>query len=414
MLRARIKIFIVKNIFEHRYDYRVEWLRFSATIAERATSESTVEERAIRSIADVTESTSGALILCDRASKLVLASTWQRPAPDLSGTSYRADPRWLESVAQSGWVLCFDDIRANEATNSEERGLPSWLYEDPQTWVGIPLVRAERLVGFVILDRPLIERALDWEDFDLLKVIAKQVAVHLTDAQSQAELEEGRRFDEFNRRFAFIIHDLKNVVSQLSLVSSNAAEHGANPKFQAAMAKTIENATSKMTSMLSRLSPARVLDGPNLHPIVPADILMKLASVYGSQHAIEIAADQDCLILADAEQLYEALGHLISNAIDASEPSSPVGLSLEIIDRIVLISIEDNGCGMTPEFIQNRLFRSFVSTKENGFGIGAAEARSLVLAMGGDMEVFSIKDEGTRFIVSFPLIDHSDENGILH
>ena len=98
-----------------------------------------------------------------------------------------------------------------------------------------PLIGLSAMVGVAILSRPRLPRELDWEDFDLLKVIGQQAAVHLSDAHSQLQLDEARRFEEFNRRFSYIIHDIKNVVSQLSLLSSNARQHGANPKFQEEM-----------------------------------------------------------------------------------------------------------------------------------------------------------------------------------
>ena len=411
-LRAKIKIFVIKHIFEHRYDYRVEWLRFSATIGERASSEATVEERVIRSIADVTLSNGGALLTCEGSDHLVLAGAWQRNVTERTARTHLASPDWIEAIGESGWIMCLDDIRKSGAARIEENGLPTWLLDEPQLWVAVPLVRASRLVGLVVLDRPLVERPLDWEDFDLLKVIAQQVAVHLSDAQHQGELDEARRFDEFNRRFAFIIHDLKNVVSQLSLVSSNASEHGANPKFQVAMANTLENATGKMTAMLSRLSPAQILAGPDIRPVDPVLILERLENEYEVRHQISVRVEGPCTIMADPEQLHEALGHLVANAIDASVDDTPIELAITTDQDSAKISVEDHGCGMSAEFIRNSLFRPFASTKSNGFGLGAVEARSRVRAMGGDLDVTSVIGEGTRFIVRFPLHDEATSNGI--
>jgi putative PEP-CTERM system histidine kinase len=411
-LRARIKIFIIKHVFEHRYDYRTEWLRFSATIGERSSSEATVEERAIRSIADVTESNSGVLLTCEGFDRLVLAGTWQRKVTERTARTDLASADWIEAVGQSGWILCFDEIRKSGPAKIEEEGLPNWLFEEPDAWVGVPLVRSSKLVGLVVLDRPIVERPLDWEDFDLLKVIAQQVAVHLTDAQHQGELAEARRFDEFNRRFAFIIHDLKNVVSQLALVSSNAAEHGANPKFQVAMANTLDNATGKMTAMLSRLSPSQILAGPEIRVVEPGQVLERLASEYEVRHQISVKVGDPCQIMADPDQLHEALGHLVANAIDASIDDTPIELSLSTDQDTAEIWVEDHGCGMSGEFIRNSLFRPFASTKDNGFGLGAAEARSRVRAMGGDLDVTSVIGKGTRFIIRFPLHSEATSNRI--
>jgi len=411
-LRARVKALFVRHLFEHRYDYRSEWLRFSATIGDRTTPNLSSEERAIRSVADVTESLGGILLLAERGDRMALAGCWQWSTPDPFSHALPADPQWLEDLAQSGRILNLDDIRETGGSTDEDRRVPDWLLRENKAWVVVPLARSHRLVGVIVLGRPQLDRDLDWEDFDLLRVISQQVAVHLTDAQNQAELDEARRFEEFNRRFAFIIHDLKNVVSQLSLVSSNAAQHGANPKFQAAMAKTLENATAKMTTMLSRLSTERLIAEPQIAEVDLSTLLTRIAQENYAAGSVRLSIEQQCMILADAEQLTAAIEHLVTNAIEASPPETPVGLSLTIWDAMVVIAVEDKGEGMTPDFIRKELFKPFATTKKNGFGIGAAEARSLVLAMGGDMEVISVKGSGSRFTIRFPVLRSPDDVAI--
>jgi putative PEP-CTERM system histidine kinase len=408
--RARIKALFVRHLFEHRYDYRTEWLRFSATIGDRAVTNLSPEERVIRSVADVTESRGGVLLVVDRADRLALAGSWQWSAPDLFSQALPANAEWIEELARSGRILNLDDIRATGGTAAVDRGLPGWLLQEQQAWVAVPLVRSDRLIGIVLLGRPRLERALDWEDFDLLRVIAQQVAVHVTDAQNQTELDEARRFEEFNRRFAFIIHDLKNVVSQLSLVSSNAAQHGANPKFQAAMAKTLENATAKMTVMLTRLSTDRMMSEPKLAEVNLTHLLSRISRESYARGVVTLSIEQDCDILADEDQLSTAIEHLVTNAIEASKIGSPVALSLAMSESDVIIAVEDSGEGMSPDFIRKELFKPFASTKINGFGIGAAEARSLVNAMGGDMEVVSFKGKGSRFAIRFPALLAPDQD----
>jgi putative PEP-CTERM system histidine kinase len=281
--------------------------------------------------------------------------------------------------------------------------VPGWLLEADKAWAGVPLVRGESLIGVIVLGRPAIGRMLDWEDFDLLKVIGQQVAMHLADAQNQAELEQARQFDEFNRRFAFIIHDIKNVVSQLSLVVSNAAEHGANPRFQESMARTLASATAKMTVLLSRLS----ADGPTSPTLDRVDLgrlLTELADTRQGQHPITLAIEHECRVGADAEQLRQAIDHLIQNAIEASPAQAPIELTLATKQENALISIKDRGSGMAPEFVRKQLFKPFASTKPGGFGIGAAEAKALIEAMGGGLDVKSVEGAGTQFSIRLPLL----------
>lgn len=410
-VRAYIKTIFIKHLFEHRYDYRREWLRFSATIGDRGTSLLAAEERAIRSLADVTESQGGILLIAEPVNRLVLAGAWQLDAAGLVLVRKPVDPTWLAGLVETARIVNFDHIRTMGGPSDADGAVPHWLIEDVNFWIAVPLVRSRRLVGLIVLSHPAIERALDWEDFDLLKAIAQQVAVHLTDAESHSKLEEARRYDEFNRRFAFIIHDIKNVVSQLSLVSSNAVEHGANPKFQASMVKTLGNATGKMAALLSRLSPDRITAEPDLKIVNAGRVVRRLVSERRAATPIAVTEACNCTIWADEEQLLEALGHLLSNAVEASAADAVVSVSATVVDGTAFIAIEDRGCGMSPNFIRNELYKPFTSTKSGGFGIGAAEARAIVMAMGGELQVDSAEGKGTVFSACFPLYRLPFEEG---
>lgn len=403
--RAYVKTFLIKHLFAHRYDYRSEWLRFSATIGDRGASLLPPEERAIRSLADVTESRGGVLLLAEPTNKLVLSGAWKLSAPGLAGPPKPVNSQWLASLIDTARILNLDKIRLAGGPSEADGAVPAWLVDELDLWIAVPLVRSQRLVGIVALGHPSIARELDWEDFDLLKVIAQQVTVHLTDAQSHSMLEESRRFDEFNRRFAFIIHDLKNVVSQLSLVSSNAQEHAANPKFQVSMVKTLGNATDKMTTLLARLSAGPTAAEPTLGSVRTTHVLQRLMDESRWASSISISSQTDCVIWADEDYLVEALGHLLSNAIDASPANAEVQLSAAIVDGMAVLAVSDQGCGMSPNFIRYELYKPFASTKPDGFGIGAAEARAMIGAIGGELQVESKEGEGTRFSAVFPLYE---------
>jgi len=71
----------------------------------------------------------------------------------------------------------------------------------------------------------------------------------------------------------------------------------------------------------------------------------------------------------------------------------------------VVLSVADNGCGMKPEFVSDRLFRPFQSTKPKGLGVGLYQSRVIVQAHGGGMQVDSEIGKGTIFRVTFPVKD---------
>jgi putative PEP-CTERM system histidine kinase len=267
-------------------------------------------------------------------------------------------------------------------------------------WAGIPLLHRERLVGLVILEHPRIARPLDWEDFDLFRTAGTQAASYLAEALSQEALADAQRFDEFNRRFAFIMHDIKNLVSQLSLVARNAERHADNPEFRADMIATLQSSVKKMNDLLARLSQGSNRDAEQLRPVALKPLAAAIARARQSAHPVEVSGDG--VAVADPVRLEQALTHLVQNAIEASEPGRPVRVDIQSHAGEVRIDVVDTGTGMSAEFIRTRLFQPFASTKNGGFGIGAHEARALITTMGGRLEVASREGEGSRFTITLP------------
>src|SRR5205085_8890771 len=280
-----------------------------------------------------------------------------------------------------------------------------WLAAMDQAWAGVPLSHEGRLAGLVILEHPAIRRRLDWDDFDLFRTAGIQAASYIAEARGQQALADARRFDEFNRRFAFILHDVKNLVSQLTLVTRNAERHADNPEFRADMIATLQSSVRKMNDLLARLSPGatRESDPPRAMAVQP--LLDAIAAAKARQHPVRVFAEAGLFAMADPGGLEQALTHLVQNAIDASEPDVPVVLRAVESGGDIAIEVIDRGAGMTAEFVRTRLFQPFASTKEQGFGVGAFEAKSLIAAMGGRVEVESRLGDGTRFTLFLPGAD---------
>jgi putative PEP-CTERM system histidine kinase len=402
--RAWLKVMVTKHLFQHRYDYRSEWLRFSSTIAGEPGETMALEERVVKATADIMEATGGLLFLADNPNSHYLAGRWNWAGP-LPADEELHLPDDLVFQLQSGRVLTAAELDAERSEGLQQA--QTWLQNG--AWVAMPLIHAQALIGLVILSRPIVPRELDWEDFDLLKLIGHQAAVHIVVSHNQTRLEEASRFDEFNRRFAFIIHDVKNVVSQLSLLASNAREHGANPQFQADMAESLSNAVHKMNGLLSRLATDRSVPSSPAHSIPVHELLRDVAKERARQHPVMLDTVEDIWVVANKEKLATSLEHLIQNAIEASDATSPIYLSSRAQDGKGLIGVADRGHGMSAEFIRKHLFKPFVSTKAGGFGIGAAESRALVNSMGGILTVNSAEGEGSLFTISLPLSQEGGE-----
>jgi putative PEP-CTERM system histidine kinase len=254
----------------------------------------------------------------------------------------------------------------------------------------------------VILEHPIVRRPLDWEDFDLFRTAGIQAASYLAEARSQDALADSQRFDEFNRRFAFIMHDIKNLVSQLSLVARNAERHAENPEFRADMIATLQSSVKKMNDLLARLSRGKGADPEPLRTVPLQPVLNAVTSAKQRSHAIQLWGGADICVRADPARLEQAIAHVVQNAIDASRSGDPVRILCDSQGAEVCIDVIDSGTGMSADFVRTRLFQPFASTKDGGFGIGAFEARSLIAAMGGRLEVESREGEGSRFTIILP------------
>jgi putative PEP-CTERM system histidine kinase len=399
--RAWLRVVLTKHFFQHRYDYREEWLRFTRTMARPGEDAAPVEERVVKAISDIADAPGGLLLLVVEQSRLVVAAEWNWPCDVSSGGPLDEElVRFLEATSH---VMDFDELESGAVTADGRRCVvPTWMLEGSDAWAGVPLIHKDRLIGLVLLLHPIVRRPLDWEDFDLFRAAGNQAASYLAEKLGHEALATAQRFDEFNRRFAFIMHDIKNLVSQLALVSRNAERHADNPEFRADMVATLQSSVKKMNDLLARLSRGGNAEAAPPRVVFIQPIVAAVAEMKRRAHPVELHGPLDLVAQADPARLEQVLVHLVQNAIDVSVDGAPVRITLSMRGREVAVEVSDRGCGMSPAFIRTRLFEPFVSTKAGGFGIGAFEARSLVAAMGGRLEVESRPGEGSRFTIYLP------------
>ena len=399
-IRASLRVLVTKHLFQHRYDYREEWLRFTRTVGRATSASASLQERSIQAIADITESPAGLLLMPNEEAQLELTARWNWATLEVPG--YAATHELSGLIEQSGHILDLDEARSGIDHFGEVAHVPEWLIEAEDAWALVPLIHFDRLVGTIVLARPRVERKLDWEDFDLLKVVGQQLASYLAEQAGQQALMDASRFDEFNRRMAFVMHDIKNLASQLSLLSANAEKHAEKPEFRADMLVTLRNSSEKLSALLARLGRYGAGQTNERREIDLAQLAKQLPKRFAQPDRVVLTRSEPIKVLADSESLEQALIHLIQNAIDASADGEPVYLSVTREGLNGQIEVIDSGCGMTPEFVRSNLFKPFVSSKQGGFGIGAFEAREMIKAMGGRIAVESREGMGTRFKVTLP------------
>lgn len=401
-LRARLRVFLSKHFFSYHYDYREEWLNFTRTLTEGAPGERLCE-RAVEALAKLLESPGGALWMREGNAGYQRAAHWNWG--DINGTE-PAGSAFIQWLANKQWVVDLDEMKTRRDLYGDLEA-PAWIREAEDTWLIVPLLLHDELLGFVVLKHSLAKIGFNWEVSDLIKVAARQAAAHLAQMRAANALIVARQFESFNRTTTFVIHDLKNLVAQLSLLLANAEKHKNNPEFQADMLGTVENAVARMNKVLAQLR--RSGEEARTGSVAVADILNDAAA---SKQAFKLRPQLDLAsagmqVRADREQLTRAIGHLLQNALEATPPSGQVTLRAFEASGQAVIEITDTGYGMDNEFIRARLFQPFDSTKGAGMGIGAYECRETIRALGGQLAVESAPGSGTRFRVCLPLINDS-------
>ena len=399
-VRAHLRVFISKNLFSHRYDYRGEWLRFTRSLGTAEPGENLFQQ-VVRALADLVESTGGAIWLKQDGVFVEIASISDARVGEIE----RPTSELISFLAKTGWVIRIDEFLELPA-NYPGLALPDWLRKLPNAWLVVPLSNGTNLIGFVILSTPRTQIDVNWEVRDLLKTASRQAASFISQVLASEALVESEKFDAFNRMSAFVVHDLKNVVAQLGLMLKNAERHLDNPDFRNDMLATVGHAVERMNQLMLQLrSGTTPVEKP--HAIDLAIVLARI--VAGKQLAdvsIEFTPLADVRVLAHSERIERVIGHIVQNAIEASSTSSvAVTIRMNTQQNDAVIHVIDHGVGMSEEFMQERLFHPFQTTKAQGMGIGMFESRRYVDGIGGRILVESSLECGTHVQVILPLAD---------
>jgi putative PEP-CTERM system histidine kinase len=264
----------------------------------------------------------------------------------------------------------------------------------------LPLLLGVELIGFVVLDDPPLRFEPNYEDRDLLKTVGRHVATHIAQHDADRRLAESRQFEAFHRLTAFVMHDLKNLAAQLELIVANAQRHRHNPEFIDDVITTVANSTGRMQRLIEQL---RGRDVPAAIRSLPLAVIVARACERCGTRAPRprlVVHEPDLHVQADAERLVAAFEHLVRNAQDATREDGSVTVTAGAEGEHCVVTVADTGSGMTPEFIQERLFNPFDTTKGSaGMGIGAYQVREYVRSLGGSVEVTSLPGRGTTFAV---------------
>jgi putative PEP-CTERM system histidine kinase len=401
-LRARLKVLLAKHFYSNKYDYREEWLKLTQTLAHSGSDRRVVHLTVTKAIAGFLDSPGGILWLAQSDNSYVPTCGWH--VPELSAAAEEPDSPLVRFLERTGWVIDLGELESDPA-KYDHLSRPDWLAELQEPWLIVPLMLEERLLGFVVLQRSQVRPSFDWEDSDLLKTVGRQTASYLALLETSEALAQARQFEAFNRLSAFVVHDLKNLIAQLSMLVRNADKHIDNADFVRDAFQTVDDAVAKMNRLLGHLRKGHVSDNAavrvNVNTVVHEVIQKRSQTSPVPVLATEVS---EVDVMANRDRFAAVLEHLIQNAQEATPSDGSVNVRLGTRKSSVFIEVTDTGCGMDKDFIRQRLFRPFDTTKGNaGMGIGVYESREFIQSLKGKLSVASRPGRGTTFTLQIPM-----------
>jgi putative PEP-CTERM system histidine kinase len=355
------------------------------------------------------------------------AASWPAGALDLRRReSLEPNDELVAFLRDRQWVIDLTELRATPDLYGNLT-LPAIVDETPgngpeRDRLIVPLTHVDALIGFVVLAAPPDPFTPNYEDRDLLKMMGRHVAVHLAQYESDHRLAESRQFETYHRLTAFVMHDLRNLAAQLALIVSNAERHKRDPEFVDDAIGTIANSTERMQRLIEQLQRREIQGGTRR--VALAEIARSACARCSARRPVPVCSVmEDAWVEADPERLTMIVEHVIRNAQDATgedgsvvltvsidggeaaaDLAAPVGETSRLRVPTVALTVTDSGSGMSSEFIAERLFKPFDSTKgSKGMGIGAYQVRDYVRSLGGRVDVASRVGQGTRITLRIPL-----------
>jgi putative PEP-CTERM system histidine kinase len=403
--RQSVQLFVSRHFKRPQYDFRQIWARFTRSLSVA------IDETALGTIASrLISETFGALsvstwLLDEQRERLVRKSSTsdREKGPDDVNGSISA--KELDSAELIKLSRPFDLGRAKEKWARDLMAKSAGQFRSGGSPICVPLVGGEHWLGAIVLADRVRGLGYSPEEMDLLKCIGDQVAASLLNLRLAEEIMGRKELEAFQTMSAFLIHDLKNAASTLGLMLENLPAHFDNPAFREDAFRGIGSAADRINQLISRMNALR--HELRLKPaeldlnLVVTETLANLNGTLGTKLVTKF--DQIPRIVADREQLQSVFTNLVLNARDAVGTNGRITVETAQQGDWVALSVSDNGCGMTDQFIKNSLFRPFRSTKKKGLGIGMFQSKTIVEAHQGKIHVESELGVGTKFRVILPL-----------
>lgn len=399
-VRKTFKMFIDRHFFKSKFDYGKEWLRLTDRLSSKLDAYDIASSLANLFYEIFWIYTTVLWLVDDRDDDLRMV---------YFGTNQPADPIQLDPalarlLAEGDRPVLVDNLEGGADLSDEGRNQIALLKEKGVSLL-VPLTLETKRVGVLGLAKSRYGVAFDTEDLALIYTIARQAASSLLSAQLAERIAKSKELETFHLFSTFVIHDLKNFVSMLSLIARNMEKNFGNPSFQKDAVASVSQTVEKMKRMMERLSVLSAAPIPCKTRTNMNELLKEVIGEMKNTIQSRVVEDYGELppIWVDSEQMGSAIKNLVKNADEAASNGGEIRLATEAKDGKVLVSVSDNGCGIPREYMERELFTLLSSTKSNGFGIGLFQAKRIVDSHGGTIEVESEVGKGSMFRIRLPV-----------
>ena len=392
-LRRRLFVTFHKNFYQSKYDYKEQWQNFAGRVTATSTL-AEIQTSILQLFCEPLACNGAAFYLYDFESSsynYTVSFNFRRDWRPFT----EADPL-IVNLKQHDWI-----INLNE-NHPELKGSLIESFDDVGAFLVVPLFFDEELAGFIVMGEQINpDEKLTYEDYDLLRMLSRQAIATVQGLRLSEQLSTARELAAIGKVSTFVLHDLKNQVSGLSLMLDNARDYIDDPDFQQDMLETVGNTVANMKGLISRLKnikekPQLVISSVALTKIIEDAVETAGSNIKVNGTPVQVAVDE--------EEIYKVILNLLVNAIEATADELPVSIEYGQRENFAYLVVSDSGCGMSADFIENKLFKPFETTKEHGFGIGLYQCKQIVESHGGTIEVESRDGAGTAFTLTLPLV----------
>ena len=389
-IRREIKVVLHKNFYQQKHDYRTQWLNFTEQLSTSRSGEELLQ-RILSAYCDMFGFSGSAMFLLEKNNGgYCLLAEYEMELPEHVITPDNSLIRFMD---KSAWVISVAEDNSEISTEDAQ------FFRENLTSFVVPLFGGEHLQGFIVLGQPINSKEVYiYEDYDLMKTVARQASLAIMHQRLSEQIAHAREIEAIGNVSTFVAHDLKNLVSNLSLIVENAARYIHNPDFQKDMLASLGNTVVKMQKLISRLKNLGEPGHVNQQRVNLLELVKKTAQlVVGNRATVSGTAE---IVSVDENEIQKVILNLIMNGIEASDTHESVAIEVGC-SSVPYISVIDRGCGMPARFLRKELFKPFRTTKKQGLGIGLYQCRQIIEAHGGRIEVSSEEGSGSVFTVWF-------------